>query len=518
MNFLSILFLIFSPAIVALLLLSPIFPNNNIKIRRFSKGFSITHFIYSLLFLLYFNPTNLGWSYQKELTFFGSSWINTLGIRANFGLDGISLVFVILTSFITMLAIIAGKRMIRTKTRIYYPLVLILQTAVLGVFSAKDIFLFLFFWLLELIPTYLLINQWGEKTSKSAATKYIICSFLGSMFLILGMLILYFYSFAISGVLTADIENLSMSENVFAMWFQAFIFFCFLIGFAIKLPIVPLHTAQFTAQNNSIAPVSMLLSGLLMNMGGYGIIRFNLGLFPEVFDKFAPILMILGGINMLYCTTLAFIQTDIKKVVSLYGIAQCGLILLGLGAMTEVGFEGSIFHMISRSIISAGLFMLVGSIYLRTKTTQIFTLSGLGEVMPICKNFGIIITLAAMGLPFLSGFAANFIILNGIILSDIEPQGFIVTIGAISALGVFLSAACIFRLFNDTFLGSVTSKFKKLNNKENNIVILRKPITKTEIIVLASLALAVMFLGIFPNSILDIFKVTTDVIIDFMKV
>ena len=146
MNFLSILLLVFSPVIIALLILSPIFPNNNIKIRRFSKGFAVVHFIYSLLFLLFFHPTNLGWSYQKELTFWGSSWVNTLGIRAAFGLDGISLIFVIITSFVAMLAIIAGKRTIRVKNRIYYPLVLTLQTALLGVFCAKDMFLFFLFW------------------------------------------------------------------------------------------------------------------------------------------------------------------------------------------------------------------------------------------------------------------------------------------------------------------------------------------------------------------------------------
>lgn len=524
MNFLSILVLIFSPVIAALCILSPLFPNNEIKIRRFSKTFVILHFIYSALFLLFFNPTNFGWSYQKELTFFNTSWLKTLGITATFGVDGLSLVFVILTSFLIMLAIIASKSMIRTKHRIYYPLILILQTAILGVFCAKDIFLFFLFWEIELIPMYFLISQWGDKDSASAATKYVIYTFLGSIFMLLGMLVLYFYSFSISGVLSADIESLSMSENVFAMWFQAFIFFCLLFGFAVKLPVVPFHTWLPSAQVKSVTPVSMLMAGILMQMGGYGIIRFNLGLFPEVFSNFASLLIIFGVINILYGSCLAFTQSDIKKVVAYFGLASMGFVLIGLGSLTETGFEGAVFQMVSHGIIAAGLFMLVGVIYLRTKTREISALGGLSQVMPICMYLGLIICFGAIGLPLLCDFPAKLLLLSGLILSNIEPQSFLVVTAGLSVLGCVLGAGYVLRFFHKTFFGAVLSQFRadtvQLDEDGNEITIIypKRGITKSEIIVLGLLALAIIFIGVFPNSILDIFKVTSDMILDFMKV
>lgn len=524
MNFLSILILIFSPVIAALFILSPLFPNNEIKIRRFSKTFAIMHFIYSTLFLLFFNPTNFGWSYQKELTFFNTSWLKTLGITATFGVDGLSLVFVILTSFLIMLVIIASKSMIRTKHRIYYPLILILQTALLGVFCAKDIFLFFSFWEIELIPMYFLISQWGDKDSAAAATKYVIYTFLGSMFMLLGMLVLYFYSFSISGVLSADIESLSMSENVFAMWFQAFIFFCLLFGFAVKLPIVPFHTWLPSAQVHSVTPVSILMAGILMKMGGYGIIRFNLGLFPEVFSNFAALLIILGVINILYGSCLAFTQSDIKKVVAYFGLASMGFVLVGLGSLTESGFEGAVFQMVSHGIIAAGLFMLVGVIYLRTKTREISALGGLSQVMPICMYLGLIICFGAIGCPLLCDFPAKLLTISGLILSNIEPQSFLVVTAALVAFGWVLCTGYILRFFHKTFFGAVLSQFRAdtvqvdENGNEITIIYPKRGMTKSEIIVLGVLAFVIILIGVFPNSVLDIFKVTSDMILDFMKV
>lgn len=524
MNFLSILVLIFSPVIAALLILSPFFPNNEIKIRRFSKAFAICHFIYSSLFLLFFNPTNYGWSYQKELTFFNTSWLKTLGITATFGVDGLSLVFVLLTSFLVMLAIIASKSMIRTKHRIYYPLVLILQTALLGVFCAKDIFLFFLFWEIELIPMYFLISQWGDKESSSAAMKYVVYTFLGSMLMLLGMLVLYFYSFSISGVLTADIESLNMSENVFAMWFQAFIFFCLLIGFAIKLPIVPFHTWLPSAHVHAVTPVSMLMAGVLLKMGGYGIIRFNLGLFPEVFSNFASLLVVLGVINILYGACLALVQTDIKRIVAYANISGMGLVLVGLGSLTQTGFDGAVFQMVSHGFIAAGLFMLTGVIYLRTKTREISALGGLSQVMPICMYLGLIICLGAASVPLFSAFPAVFMTLSGLVLSDIEPQIFLAVMAGLVLVGVLLCTGGVLYFFHKTFFGSVLSQFRadtvQVDEDGNEITIIypKRGITKSEIIVLGLLALAIIFFGVFPDALLDIFKVTSDMILDFIKV
>lgn len=524
MQFLSILTLIFSPLFAALLIMSPFFPNNEIKIRRFSKAFAGAHFIYSMLFLLFYNPTNFGWSYQKELTFFHTSWLKPLGITATFGVDGISLVFVLLTSFITLMAVIASKSMVRTKHRMYYSLVLILQTALLGVFCAKDIFLFFLFWELELIPMYFLISQWGDKNSRSAAMKYLLYTFFGSIFILLGMLVLYFYSFSISGVLTADIESLSMSENVFAMWFQSFIFFAFLFGFAVKLPIVPFHTWLPQAHTAAVTPVSMLLAGVLLKLGGYGIIRFNLGLFPEVFTHFAPLIIVLGVINIIYGACVALVQTDIKKVVAFSSISHMGLVLVGLGVLNEIGFKGAIFQMAAHGLIAAGLFMLVGVIYLRTKTREISALGGLSQVIPICMYLGLIICLAAAGVPLLAAFPAEFMTLVGLVSSDVEPQIFVIVMAFFVMLGMILSACYILYLFHKTFYGAVLSQFKadtvQVNDDGTETVIIypKRGVTKSEVIVLSSLVFAIVLFGVFPNAILEIFRVSTDVILDFIKV
>lgn len=524
MNILSILALIFSPAIAALLILSPVFPNNEIKIRRFAKTFGILHFIYSMLFLLFFNPTNFGWSYQKELTFLNTSWLKTLGVTATFGMDGISLVFVLLTSFLIMIALVASKSMIRTKHRIYYSLVLVLETAFLGVFCAKDIFLFLLFWELQLIPIYFLVSQWGDKTSSYSAMKYVVYTFVASMFMFLGMLVLYFYSFSISGVLTGDIESLSMSESVFALWFQAFIFFCLLLGFAVKIPIIPFHTAVAKAQVEAVTPVSMLMAGVLPVIGGYGIIRFNMGLFPEVFNYFAPILIIFGVVNIIYGACLALAQTDIKKITAYAGFVQTGFALIGLGALTELGFNGAVFQLVIAGLIISGLFMVTGVVYLRTKTREVSALGGLSQVMPICMCLGFIICFGAVGVPFTAGFIAKFMNLSGLILSDIEPQKFIVSMAVVSAIGLVLNACYILYLFHKTFFGSVLSQFKAESvqydedGNEITVVYPKRGITKSEIIVLSLLGIAIILFGIFPNALLDIFQVTSDVILDFMKV
>ena len=524
MSFLSILILIFAPAIVALFILSPVFPNNEIKIRRFSKIFGIIHFIYSTLFLIFFNPTNFGWSYQKELTFFKTSWLKPLGLTATFGMDGISLSFVILVSFLVMLVLIASKSMIRTKHRIYYPLVLVIETAFLGTLCAKDIFLFFVFWGLEFVPLYFLISQWGDKTSAISANKYFSYMVFSSVFMLLGMMVLYFYSFSINGVLTADIESLSVSENVFTFWFQAFIFFCLLFGFCVKVPFVPFHNWFVNSLTEAVTPVSMLIAGILPVVSCYGIIRFNLGLFPEVFEVFAPLLIIWGVVNLLYGAVLAIVQTDIKKIVAYAGVSQTGLVLAGLGALIEAGFNGAVFQILAQSLILAGLIMLAGIIYLRTKTREITALGGLAQVMPICAGLGSVIALGLAGIPFTIGFLSKFMILSGIALSDIEPQRFVALMFGLTILGLILTGIYVTNMFHKIFFGPVLEQFRPNavqyddNGQEILVVYPKRGITKSEIVVLGLLAFAVIGFGVFPNAVLDVFQVTSDIIFDFIKV
>lgn len=352
--------------------------------------------------------------------------------------------------------------------------------------------------------------QWKDKNDATAGKKYITYNSICNFILFLGMIILYFYSFVQTGILTADIESLNISDGFFALGFNSFIFWCIFIGFACKLMIVPIHYGIINAQINSATPVSMLINGLILNIGGYGLIRFNIGVFSELYGFFAYILMILGVINIIYGACIAFSQTNIKKIITYLNLTQTGFILIGLSSLTDIGFEGALFHMISRSLIWTGLFMLIGSIYQRTKTLNIDLLGGLNKIIPICYNLGLIICLGALSIPFTSNFISEFMILNGLILNDEMPEVLFLSILTICLIGLIFVSGSILLFFNKTFYGETMSQFNQLKGKRN--------ITKSEIIVFSLIALSIIFLGIFPNAILEIFDMTSDVIIDFLKV
>lgn len=507
-HFMSIIALIFSPLVAAGLLYTPFFKKNEVRIRRFSKGFASLHLLYSVLFLAFFNSLNTGISYYKEITFFGESWIKPLGLKMAFGLDGISLLMVILTSFIFLLALIASKSNIREKHKFYYSMVFLLQTAVLGVFCARDMFLFFMFWELELVPMYFLISQWGGGKCKESAMKFVLYTFLGSLSMLLGILLLYFYNFGAYGTMTSDFSGISISSPEFPMFLQVLISILFLIGFAVKIPIVPLHTWLPDAHVDAPTPISMILAAILLKMGAFGIIRFNMQLLPEAFKLIVPVLMIFAMINIIYTAFVAYAQTDLKKIVAYSSISNMGIVLFGLCALDLMGFSGAIFHMISHGIISAGLFMLVGIIYLRTKTREIAELGGLGTAMPRLMGFGLILSFAAVGVPLLMGFVGEFLVFLGAFNSSVDELNAPVRIYTLIALVILiLSAAYVLRLLHKTFFANIFEKWENV-----------KDITNHEFVVLFSLTLVVGFLGIFPMSVINIIEPVLSNILQFLQI
>lgn len=499
----SIIVLIFSPLVAAALLYSPYFKKNEVRIRRFSKGFASLHFLYSLMFLALFNPLNTNISFFKEITFFGQSWIKPLGLKMAFGLDGISILMVVLTSFIFLLALIASKSNIRQKHKFYYSMVFLLQTAVLGVFCARDMFLFFMFWELELIPMYFLIGQWGGGKCKASAMKFVLYTFLGSLFMLLGILLLYFYNLGTYGTITADFSALSISSPDFPMFLQVLISILFLIGFAVKLPIVPLHTWLPDAHVDAPTPISMILAAILLKMGAFGIIRFNMQLLPEAFKVIAPILMILALVNIIYTALIAYAQTDLKKIVAYSSISNMGIVLLGLCSLNLIGLSGAVFQMTAHGIISAGLFMLVGIIYIRTKTREVADLGGLGHSMPRLMGFGLVLSLAAVGLPLLIGFVGEFLVFLGAFNSSMDELNAPVKIYAVLAMLILIfSAAYVLRLLHKTFWGNMLEKWEKVSD-----------ITNHEFVVLFALILTIGFFGTFPMSIMNFIQpILTDIL------
>jgi len=511
LQYLSVIVLIFSPLVAAGLLFAPFFKKNEVRIRRFSKSFASLHFLYSLLFILFFNPLQDGISYYKEIKFFGSSWIEPLGLKMAFGLDGISLLMVVLTSFIFLLALIASKSNIRSRYKFYYSMIFLLQTAVLGVFCARDMFLFFMFWELELVPMYFLIGQWGSANAKGSAMKFVLYTFLGSLFMLLGILLLHFYNFATYGTMTGDFSSISIISPEFPMFMQVVISILLLIGFAVKLPVVPLHTWLPDAHVDAPTPVSMILAAILLKMGAFGMIRFNMQLLPEAFKVIAPVLVVFAVINIIYTALVAYGQTDLKKIVAYSSISNMGIVLLGLCSLDLLGFSGAVFQMIAHGVISAGLFMLVGIIYIRTKTREINDLGGIGTVMPRLMGFGIILSMASVGLPLLMGFVGEFLVFLGSFNSSLDELNAPIKIySGIAIIVLVLSAAYMLKLLHKTFFANVFEKWSANGGL--------KDITNHEFVVLFAIVLVIGFFGVFPMAILDVVQPILTNILQFLQI
>ncbi|MFA6989319.1 MAG: NuoM family protein [Candidatus Gastranaerophilaceae bacterium] len=495
MKLLSSTILVFLPLIAGVIIASPFFPNNEVKIRRTAKTFLVLEFLYSLFFLVFFNPDQTGYQFNESLNHFnGLTWVKALGCNISFGLDGISLILVILTTFIVLMAGVASKSNINKQHKLYYTLLLILETAVLGVFTAKDLLLFVIFWEIELIPMYLLILIWGTGRKDYSAMKFILFTFGGSIFMIASVIALGLLHYLHTGVLTFDMQTLTAFKDYsHSIIIQILIFLGLFIGFAVKLPIVPIHTWLPDAHVDAPTPISMILAGILLKMGGYGLIRLNLQILPDIFKLFAPIMIILGIINIIYAAFIAFAQKDLKKLIAYSSISHMGIVLLGLGALNVSGITGAVFQMVAHGIISAGLFMMVGVIYLRSHTREISKLSGLTDIMPRISYFSMIIIFASLGLPLLIGFAAEVLVFYGAFISTSFNLIQILTV--VGIFGIILTAGYLLWTYQRVFCGNILPDLKKLHD-----------VTPHEVFVFMSIIFVIIIFGIYPTGLTSIFE------------
>ena len=490
MEFMSIVVLVFAPLIAAFIIGGPWFPNNEVKIRRFSKVFAGLLFLYSLLFLAYFNPAAKAYQFVEYIRAFK---IEPLGVNFAFGLDGISLPLVILTTFLVLLACIASKSNITKKHKLYYSMIFVLTTAILGVFAAKDLFLFFMFWEIELIPMFLLISIWGSGRKDYSATKFVLYTFFGSLFMLASIIAISYYHYTQTGILTFDMATLTaVKAYQYPMTFGILTFIGFFTAFAIKLPVVPFHTWLPDAHVDAPTPISMLLAGILLKMGGYGLIRMNLQMMPEITRYLAPILVTLGVINIIYAAIIALVQTDLKKLVAYSSVSHMGIVLLGIGALNAAGVSGAMFQMIAHGIISAGLFMMVGVIYLRTHTREIEKLGGLAQVMPRIFYLSMVISMASLGLPLLIGFAAETLAFYGAFTSKVFDSIQVLTVIAVA--GIILTAGYLLWMIQRVFCGTMFDRWKHVQD-----------ITPHEIVVLFSLVFVIVVFGFYPSGITNIF-------------
>lgn len=486
----SIPFLVFFPMIMSFFILSPLFTNNEISVRRFSKGIFGFIFLYTTAMLLFFSSAN---PYVNQIHFFGTDWIQSLGITFSFKVDNISMIMVVLTSFIFLIASIASKMNIRKNNKFYYSMLLLLLSAVFGIFTANDMFVFFLFWELELIPAYFLIGgdytSQPEPNAKKSAVKFVLFTFLGSMFMLLGILLVHYYNYVASGTLSASFGNII--DGYIPTTIQLIIAICFLIGFGVKLPIIPLHTWLPDAHTNAPTPVSIILAGILLKTGAYGIYKFNYEMMSESFKIIAPILAILAVINIIYTAFVAYAQTDIKRIVAYSSISNMGLILLGLVSCNQIGLSASFFHIIAHALVTAGLFMICGIVYLRCKTRNINSLGGIAIYMPRLFGFATLIVLASIGVPAFAPFISEILTIIGALASEFS---IIVKFIALISLPLLIISSCyMLKFLHRSFLSDQEDIYAKIND-----------ISIHEFVVLASVVIGLLILGIFPSVILNL--------------
>ena len=299
------------------------------------------------------------------------AWVPQLDLKWSLGVDGLSMPLVLLTGFITTLATLAAWP-VTLKPKFFYFLLLAMYTGQIGVFACQDMLLFFLFWELELIPVYLLLSIWGGKKRLYAATKFILYTAGGSLFILVAALAMAFYGDTITFDMTA------LAEKVYPLRMQLLLYGAFLIAYAVKLPIIPLHTWLPDAHGEATAPVHMLLAGILLKMGGYALIRMNLGMLPEAHTYFAPVLVILGCVNIVYAALTSFAQRSLKRKIAYSSISHMGFVLIGIASFTNLGLSGAVLQMVSHGLIGASLFLLVGATYDRTHTLMWDEMGGIG--------------------------------------------------------------------------------------------------------------------------------------------
>ena len=431
--------------------------------------------------------------YTNQIHFFGLDWIQSLGIKFTFKVDIVGMILATLTSFVFLLASISSKMNIRKNHKLYYSMFLLLMSAILGIFTADDMFIFFLFWELELIPAYFLIggnySLESNEEAKKSAIKFVLFTFVGSIFMLLGILLLHYYNYVATGVLTSTFSEILTTS--IPDFIQVFIAICFLIGFGVKLPIIPLHTWLPDAHTNAPTPVSMILAGILLKTGAYGIYRFNYEMMQETFADIAPILAIFAFINIIYTAFVAYSQKDIKRIVAYSSISNMGLILLGLCVFNQMGLSASVFHMVAHALVTCGLFMICGIVYLRCKTRDIDSLGGIAVNMPRLFGFAMLIVLASIGVPLFAPFIGEILTIMSSLFSDLS---FVLKVVSILSLPLLIASSCyMLKFLHLSFFGEQQEAFSKIND-----------ITISEFVILASIVFGLILFGIFPNVILGV--------------
>ncbi len=376
------------------------------------------------------------------------AWVPQIGLNWAVSVDGLSVPLVLLAGFVTTLAIFSAWQVDR-RPRLFYALMLVLYSAQIGVFVAQDLLLFFIMWEVELVPVYLLVSIWGGQRRRYAATKFILYTAAASIFILVAALGMGLYG---GGDLTFDIAALALKD--YPIGLELFLYAGLLIAFGVKLAIFPLHTWLPDAHGEASAPVSMILAGVLLKMGGYGLIRINMELLGDAHIYFAPVLAILGVINIIYGALNSLAQKNMKRRLAYSSVSHMGFVLLGIASFTDLGINGAMLQMISHGLIAAVLFFLAGVTYDRTHTMAMEEMGGVGQVMPKVFALFTIGAMASLALPGMSGFASELAVFVGLTSSDIYSSTFCTVTVFLAAVGVILTPIYLLSLLKQVFYGN----------------------------------------------------------------
>ena len=430
----------FIPLAGALLLLS--LPRRDRDIRVFSLVVTLLTFVLSLHLPVHFHRAQSGFQYELD-----RAWIPTPNIHYHLGVDGISMWLVVLTTFLTPLCVLISWKSIHERVKEFFIILLVLETALIGVFVALDLFMFYFFWEATLIPMALLIGMYGHGRKVYAAVKFFMYTMIASVFMLAAILWLY------AKVGTFDfvtIQNAIHSGQVAnftgaAQW----LFLGFFVAFAVKVPLFPFHTWLPDAHVEAPTAGSVLLAGVLLKMGTYGMLRFNLGLFPDQARANAWWVMILALIGIIYGALVALVQPNMKKLIAYSSISHLGFVVLGIFSFTPAGLDGATFVMLAHGVSTGALFMLAGILYERRHTYEISEFGGLASSMPVYASFFLFVVLASVGLPLLNGFIGEFLVLSGAFQDR-------AIYGILGATGIIWSAGYLLWMYQRVFYGKIT--------------------------------------------------------------
>jgi NAD(P)H-quinone oxidoreductase subunit 4 len=422
------------------------------------------------------------------------TWVSDIDLKWSVGVDGLSMPLVLLTGFITTLAMMAAWP-VTLKPKFFYFLMLAMYGGQIAVFAVQDMLLFFLVWELELVPVYLILSIWGGKRRLYAATKFILYTAGGSLFILVAALTMAFYGD------TVTFDMVAIAQKDFGFNLQLLLYGGLLIAYGVKLPIFPLHTWLPDAHGEATAPAHMLLAGILLKMGGYALIRMNAGMLPDAHAYFAPILIILGVVNIIYAAFTSFAQRNLKRKIAYSSISHMGFVLIGIASFTDIGMSGAMLQMISHGLIGASLFFMVGATYDRTHTLMLDEMGGIGQSMKKIFAMWTTCSMASLALPGMSGFVAELMIFIGFATSDAYNLTFKVIMVSLAAVGVILTPIYLLSMLREMLYGEENKELVSHTN-----LIDAEP---REVFIIACLLIPIIGIGIYPKIVTQIYDSTT---------